>query len=289
MGTLFSSHLSKANEVFLLVKEEQLEPCRKGLSVDGKKTTGKMNIIASPGKEDYDMCIIAVKSYDVGSVIQELEKNCGVPPGFPLVLPQNGLKHLGLLENSSFDSVLMTVTYGATSKSPCCIETGGEGVIKVANFQGPEENAEMVTRAFSNVGFRVERNADAGKIVWEKAGINCLINPITALLEVKNGRLLELEETKMLMKKLAIEVEKVSRSIDIELDDIYGKAKEVCRKTRKNRSSMLQDIINGRRTEICSLNGTVSKIGKMNGIPAHYNGYLSDLVLAKSSKMEDCD
>jgi len=45
-----------------------------------------------------------------------------------------------------------------------------------------------------------------------------------------------------------------------------------------NVSSMCQDILRGRKTEIGFLNGTVVKLGKRHGIPTLVNGVITDLI-----------
>ena len=49
-----------------------------------------------------------------------------------------------------------------------------------------------------------------------------------------------------------------------------------------HRSSMLQDIVAGRRTEIDSLNGAVARLGRKNGIATPTHDVLIDLIAARS-------
>jgi 2-dehydropantoate 2-reductase len=53
-----------------------------------------------------------------------------------------------------------------------------------------------------------------------------------------------------------------------------------------HRSSMLQDIAAGRRTEIASLNGAVAALGRKNGIPTPTHDALMDLVAAHGPQEE---
>ncbi len=51
--------------------------------------------------------------------------------------------------------------------------------------------------------------------------------------------------------------------------------------TRNHRSSMLQDIIRGKRTEIDYINGKVVELGREYGIPTPYNNAVVKIVRAK--------
>lgn len=53
---------------------------------------------------------------------------------------------------------------------------------------------------------------------------------------------------------------------------------EVCRSTAENRSSMLQDVMNRRRTEIDAINGAVVAEAEKLGVPAPINLVLFNLV-----------
>jgi len=56
--------------------------------------------------------------------------------------------------------------------------------------------------------------------------------------------------------------------------------KEVCAATAANLSSMLQDVLAGRETEIAALNGEVAARGARLGVPTPVNSLLTRLVQA---------
>ncbi|MEM6484411.1 MAG: 2-dehydropantoate 2-reductase [Pseudomonadota bacterium] len=94
-------------------------------------------------------------------------------------------------------------------------------------------------------------------MVQRKFCLNCVINPITAVLGCLNGDLLKPGEGATMLKELATEVESVARVLDLWTgsESLHDAALSVCRSTAGNRSSTLQDIQAGRRTEIAYLNG----------------------------------
>ncbi|MDD3983793.1 MAG: ketopantoate reductase C-terminal domain-containing protein, partial [Candidatus Omnitrophica bacterium] len=75
----------------------------------------------------------------------------------------------------------------------------------------------------------------------------------------------------------AVRVAKRKR-IKLAYDDPLAKAEAVCEATAANISSMLQDILAGRRSEIDAINGAIIRIAQESGIPVPVNILLNDMV-----------
>jgi 2-dehydropantoate 2-reductase len=52
----------------------------------------------------------------------------------------------------------------------------------------------------------------------------------------------------------------------------------VCKATARNRSSMGQDVDNGKRTEIDAINGAIVRFGKETGVSTPVNRTLTSLI-----------
>lgn len=93
--------------------------------------------------------------------------------------------------------------------------------------------------------------------VNRKFAINCIINPLTALLKKKNGELLQEERTRLELKALCAETEAVLRELSMWQGDenLFQVASAVCVSTAANQSSMLQDRLAKRESELDFLNG----------------------------------
>lgn len=97
----------------------------------------------------------------------------------------------------------------------------------------------------------------------EKLLINAVINPITAITGEKNGSvdrhgiLIEaiLSESLEVLRQAFPAVPMDRRSIRMAVDGVV-------RKTKDNRSSMLQDVSAGRRTEVDYINGAIIRMAK---------------------------
>jgi len=98
--------------------------------------------------------------------------------------------------------------------------------------------------------------ADITERLVEKVAINCCINPLTAVHRVKNGELL-LETHREQVTTVITEVSSVLddlgySALSIELG---RRVHEVMTDTAENRSSMLNDVMAGRRTEADAIVG----------------------------------
>ncbi|KNG85865.1 putative 2-dehydropantoate 2-reductase [Aspergillus nomiae NRRL 13137] len=126
----------------------------------------------------------------------------------------------------------------------------------------------------------------------EKLAMNCVINPLTAIMNCKNGELLYNYSFTRIMRLLLIEISSVICALP-ELQGIPGIESrfsperlrmmivQLANKTAKNHSSMLQDILARNPTEIEYLNGYIVRRGEELGIKCVVNYMMQHLVLAK--------
>lgn len=126
----------------------------------------------------------------------------------------------------------------------------------------------------------------------EKLIVNATINPLSAILNRKNGQLFNSPETTRLMQDLLSEASLVVRSLP-ELKDVPNIAsrfsvqslerhvRRVAELTALNTSSMLQDTIAGRETEIDYINGYIVDRGTQLGIECPHHRHLIQMVKEK--------
>ncbi|MGZ4164369.1 MAG: ketopantoate reductase family protein, partial [Tumebacillaceae bacterium] len=127
-------------------------------------------------------------------------------------------------------------------------------------------------------GHPVQVANDIRTEIWRKAMVNIGINPFTALWEITNGDLLQKAELLPWMKRAVEEAEAVARAEGVLLTNSVARVEEVCRLTANNRSSMLQDRLRGRETEIDALCGVVVSLGEKWGIATQVNRLLLELL-----------
>src|SRR6266511_2385130 len=184
-----------------------------------------------------------------------------------------------LIRSLGLDRVALGVTTtGATLLGPGLVKAGGEGLISIERNPalGPLETA------LTSANFKVQIVDNALSLIWGKLVINCAINPLTALLRVKNGELLDRPSAREMMGMLAREAAQVAQAENIALpfDDPVAAAEDVAHKTAANHSSMLQDVLRGALTEIDAICGVVVSTAKKHAIPTPANWACWQLVRA---------
>ena len=222
--------------------------------------------------------IVLVKAWQTERVARQL-KDCLADDGLALTL-QNGLGNREtLIQSLGLDRVALgSTTTGATLLGPGLVKAGGEGTISL------EQNPALgpVKEALQSAGFKVQVVEDAQSLIWGKLVINAAINPLTALLRVKNGDLLKRPFAREVMGALVRETANVARAENIFLpfDDPLAKAEEVAQKTGTNTSSMLQDVLRGAPTEIDAICGAVVRTAEKHKIGTPVNWTCWQLVKA---------
>ena len=117
--------------------------------------------------------------------------------------------------------------------------------------------------------------------LWTKLSINAVINPLTALNNMQNKRIAEaaFAETR---HAICHEFTSVANAYgyDFNEDDVHEKVLAVAKATGENYSSMHQDVLYGRQTEIDAINGYIVEMAKKKGIPVPENTLLVERVKA---------
>ena len=226
--------------------------------------------------------IILVKSYQTVQVALRLAK-CLADDGLALTL-QNGLdNHKTLAEVLGEPRVASGVTTaGASLIEPGIVRMGGKGVISLGNHEHLKTLVDLLIRA----GFEVETVEDTDSLIWGKLVINAAINPLTAILKVPNGDLLEIPPARKMMNLVTIEAADVASTVEISLpfSDPVAAVESVARQTASNYSSMYKDVWRGSQTEIDAINGAIVRVGETAGASVDYNRMLWLLVKAMTIK-----
>jgi 2-dehydropantoate 2-reductase len=131
-----------------------------------------------------------------------------------------------------------------------------------------DEWQKMMETQMNAAGFRTHLSNQMKGIVWNKLIINSVINPLTALLRIRNGELPLTEPRRQLMRGLLAEAREAAAGEGVPTrDDLWEQIVQVCANTAANSSSMLQDVAEGRKTEIAWINGAMIGLARLRGIP----------------------
>jgi 2-dehydropantoate 2-reductase len=282
MGTLFGSRLSPLAHVTLFGHwPEQIETLqRDGLTVTYPDNSQSYHTLSVTNKLEQippaDLALILVKSYQTERAASQAATVLR-PDGLAITL-QNGLGNLEkLIEAVGRERATLGVTtQGATVLAPGRLYHAGEGITHLALVPGLEKRLEVIANLFNAAGLETLLVDNADSLVWGKLTINAGINPLTALLEVPNGALVEKDSLRQIMIAAASEAAQVAGAQGIQLPfaDVSYQTTQVSKATANNRSSMLQDISRSAPTEIEAISGAIVRFGKRFGIPTPVNEFL---------------
>lgn len=224
-----------------------------------------------------DALLFCVKSYDLPAALQSCTPLLQSDP--LVLLTQNGIAHLSeeVTRGIHFPAFL-TTTEGATQLGPGHIRHAGKGVSYTGFLKPPPEKKmdqmNSLVASLRSGGLDIHLCSDILSRIWQKLLINCCINPLTVIHNCENGKLLDNSAIINEMKATYAEAKSVAEACRIPVTTDFEAILDVCRKTASNVSSMLQDIRNGRQTEIDAINGALVAKAERLGIATPVNRHL---------------
>ncbi len=265
IGLLLGSFLTEAgmNVTFYVRRDEQAELIRaEGIQrINQDDTKDVFHVHATTDIRDLSttaLWIVAVKYAGLGDLLSDM-KTAGIIN--PVLFVQNGIGHMELVKDTALpNTAFATVEHGAGRLDDRTVSHNGVGMLTIAIDRGDADVFDLIGQAHSDI-FPISYHADAELILMRKVLINCMINPLTAILKVKNGELLTNDYCFTLFNTLYKEL----MAAFPEMQPYLTKEAvvDICKKTAENRSSMLADYLAVRPMEIETIVSAV--IRKANG------------------------
>jgi 2-dehydropantoate 2-reductase len=228
-----------------------------------------------------DFVLVLVKAHRTASVasVAAAAAAAGV-----LATLQNGLGNREALEAAAGAGrvVVGVTTAGATLLAPGHVRGH---IAETLLGESVDGRAETVAALLRSAGLPAHLTRDIDALLWSKLAANCAINPLTALNGVTNGVLLERPEWRATMAAAALEVQAVAAARGIAIEEPVERAIAIAQVTAANRSSMLQDLERGARTEIDAINGAVVRAGGRLGVPTPVNAALLEAIRAREAAL----
>lgn len=222
--------------------------------------------------------LVLVKSWQTEVAAKQLSR-CLAPDGVALTL-QNGLGNYNVLVHSlgSRRVAQGALTLGATMISPGIVRAAGGGVVTL----GMHPHMQGLTNLLGRAGMVVETVSDFLSVQWGRQVINSAIHPVTAILGIPNGEILQRPSARSLLQTAAREAAgvAVARGVHLPYPDPVIACEAIANQTATNISPMLQDVRRGAPTEIDYINGAVVREGEKTGVPTPVNRALMLLVKA---------
>jgi len=280
IGRLFGALLAKGGHEIILVDVDQRvvdEINRSGIGLmeleeSNPDTVNEFPVQAVSDPSTISVCdlvLLTVKSHATLTAAKSVLHLIG--ESSPILTLQTGLGNIEILEKLvSPQHIIAAFTFmSATALGNNRVRHGGSGKTYLGELNGElSPRLEKVSEVFHDCGLMNQMVHRIIGRLWCKVIIYSAINPVSSILKIPNGNLLSQMESVTLMKKLLDEGKMVAdaSAIDLVYPDLYELLFNACKQSSNNLSSMLQDLLNDRPTEIDAQNGALCRFAEEKGI-----------------------
>lgn len=284
MGTLYASKLYSYNpdSVMLLADGNRYEKLRlKGLTINGHTFFPQ---VVKPGNNPgiFDFIIVALKHHQLSESLSEIKDVTGKDAIIMSVM--NGIDSEEMLGKVyGKERVLPTVAVGMDAlRESDQVTYTNEGKLvfgRAENFAG-DEKIQQVKRLFDKASICYEITNDVIRALWWKLMINVGVNQTSAVLKAPFGVFQRSEDARELMEKAMREVIAVAKAQNINLfeKDLKQWYPILYKLSPKGKTSMLQDLEAGRKTEVEIFAGKIVSLGKKCDVPTPINDTLLSII-----------
>jgi 2-dehydropantoate 2-reductase len=279
IGSVYGAKLSTAFDVTLVTRPAHADEINThGLRVTGiENATYRVRAVTRVDRLTPDtLVVLTTKVSDTQTAVAPLAHL--VTPDTTILCVQNGLYSEDLVKAIVGNRclVLRAIThFGAIFRTPGVVE------LKVSASTHIEQSprSAAIADAFTRCGLDGQVTDRIKDEMWQKLVVNCVINPINAMTHAEVGAIAD-ERLRPLKQLIVDECRRVAALDGVNLaEDLVDRIDRQYAPSR-NLSSMQQDLLKGRRTEIDFLNGAVAGLGAKYGVACPVNQALTMIIKA---------
>ncbi len=226
-----------------------------------------------------DLILVTVKAWQVEQALLPIRRE--INPETMIAVMHNGMGTSDfLIKHFSTNPLLVaTTTHGAYKLSDQQTCHTGKGHTQIGPLNPLGEQCQFLSQVLSHALPECGWNDNIQLALWNKLAINCAINPLTALHNIKNGELAA-PSFKQQLTDLVSEVASVmsQQGFDVDESQLLAQVYQVIDKTAQNYSSMHQDIHHQRRSEIDYITGHLLSVAKLHSLKTPVNQKLYDAI-----------
>jgi 2-dehydropantoate 2-reductase len=290
VGLSLAARLSPLCEIHALCRARHADTINQsGFRMRGIWGDGNFHFNASakaPVGESFDYCLITCKSQQTRQLCIEYRS---LLARTDVVSLQNGIGNEEIIAEYSNRVLGGTIITGFEWRGDADVQVTVEaGPIRLGRFpEGMDGSVQRLIDLFRQAGPYVEGSDFIRTNLWAKTLYNCALNPLGAILDVPYGGLAK-RHAWSVIERIIEEAWAVCSAEEIDLPwPTAGDYLDYLRlvqlpATAGHNSSMLQDIRNGKESEIDFINGAVLRLGKKHGIDTPVNQTLVDMIGFKS-------
>ncbi|MEQ8152523.1 MAG: ketopantoate reductase family protein [Smithellaceae bacterium] len=298
IGSVFGGFLAeKGHDVSFIGRERYIQAVQKdGLRISGIwgehfiRNIQCFTSVREIGAADFDLILLSTKSFDTEESVQQLLPLIG--PATMIVSLQNGLGNIETIARLAGKerTIGARVIFGVVLLAPGHFNITASADKVVLGAVSPDVPAEKVTKiaaVINDAGIATMTTGEIEKFIWKKVLYNCCLNAPAALLDSCYGKLGEFAATRNIIHSIINEVLAVAKECKVDLGfpdaAAYEKVlyEELLPPTYAHHPSTLQDLKNGKKTEIEALNGAIVRLGREKGVATPVNWTLTQLIHGK--------
>ncbi|KHT45356.1 2-dehydropantoate 2-reductase [Vibrio sinaloensis] len=253
IGSLWAYSLHQAGHTVALYSKQEYD--KLPLQLDGNTPITLANN-QPVSLQNADVLLVTVKAPQVIPALEVLRSD--LHPDCIVVLMHNGMGTAEIVASRLPNNplVLATTTHGALRQSHHQVLHTGQGSTQLGGYNSKGNQCDFLQQVFAHALPDVYWNENILDALWLKLAINCAINPLTAIHQVKNGQLAD-EAFKPTLHQLLDEVHQVMtcEGLTLSRNELDTQVYNVIQATAENRSSMHQDICHHRPSEIDFITG----------------------------------
>lgn len=280
VGLTYAVKLLTKCDLYILADEERIKRYQKSKPVFNGKEQDFEYILPSD-KFIADLIIIATKSYGLNSAIKSIENFVG--ENTRIISLINGISSEEQIKNFYPQAkVLKSYFIGHSAvRVDNSVNQDGVGEIVI-------EKDDFIHDFFTKTGINFSMPEDINYSMWLKYTFNCYANPLSAILNMTFGELRQNVNFIDFAKKIINEVCLIAEKEGVKyIEKLQIDALEALNKMcEEGKTSMLQDVLAGRKTEVDIFSGEIIKLGKKYNVQTPYNQALYDLIKIKEENNE---
>lgn len=287
VGSLFAANLSLLDDVEVWAYD-LAQAHVDAINESGLRLSGAGEVVGHPRATSdaaelppCDFGIVATKAMHTEGAIAATARAFA---GGAVCTVQNGVGNEEVLA-AHIERVIRGTTFPAGRiVEPGHVQWDVKGDTTIGPFEpqpAPMDEIARLADACTRAGMPTKAVPDARGAQWRKVIFNAATNPIGALTHLTHGRVCEFPPLRALVTQLVDEGKAVAAAQGIVLDADPEELIDHAAKPEvayDHRSSMLQDVLAGRQTEVDWLNGGIVRYGEQVGVPTPINRAIWALV-----------
>ncbi|MFW9834324.1 MAG: ketopantoate reductase family protein [Candidatus Thorarchaeota archaeon] len=282
VGGYFGGRLAKAGEeVVLIARGQHLQAIAKnGLQIKSPKGDFlvKPAVTSDPSELDpVDLVLFCVKGYDTTRAAELIRPI--VSKETTVISIQNGVEKEEILGRIIGDEHLMggLCTLSAYIEAPGIVKHLALERIAFGELDGSvSDRGKRILKVFDKAGVNASLSKNILAEEWEKFSFICALTGLCCITRLPVGPILQFEPTEKLYSDVMTEIIEIARWKDISMeDDVHKKLMTFSHGLDPEiRPSTYRDLINGKRIEIETMNGSVVRLGRLAKIPTPTNDFI---------------